>query len=193
MATHSLTFIPWEWPHYCEWKTIEWGSLHPSRFPLGKHVSNWTTLLIANISILKKISPMTSKTQYLQFKRMNGRWCQNFHSTSIKSAMEIQMITAFQILYYWMLCIGRIPLVTSGYFWGSLGLFLAGWWNFYFLRVLGLYTACPLAPPSNFWILCIIPTIFFLIEGWNFSKNISFISSKGPKTLISILEKKKNK
>lgn len=35
------------------------------------------------------------------------------------------MITAFQILNYWMLSIGRIPLVTSGYFWGILGLFLA--------------------------------------------------------------------
>lgn len=53
MATHSLTFIPWEWPHYCEWKTIEWGSLHLSQFLLRKHVSNWTTHLIANYFDIK--------------------------------------------------------------------------------------------------------------------------------------------
>lgn len=55
MATHSLTFIPWEWPHYCEWKTIEWGSLHLSQFLLRKHVSNWTTHLIANYFDIKCI------------------------------------------------------------------------------------------------------------------------------------------
>lgn len=90
-----------------------------------KQLDNLSDCQLFPILKIYIFASITSKTQYLQFKRMNGRWCQNFHSTSIRSAMEIEMITAFQILNYWMLSIGRIPLVTSGYFWGILGLFLA--------------------------------------------------------------------
>lgn len=60
------------------------------------------------------------------------------------------MITGFQILYHWMLCIGKIIPVISGYFWRALGLFLVGGWNFYLLKILDLHDVCLPPSPSNF-------------------------------------------